>query len=222
MPRHPAKNSRVADLLHGLACTHQPARRTAVEGAGIDPALAGRYPSPDVPDPQTRGGADSADTLLACGMGRSACEAITTEMTVKPIVSISSVRRRSRTEVALRGDCWSRPSREIRRSGRLAAAHPHPVQPYITGRSARPWPDSVDGDRLVVHARRWPERKVIQAGRDERTRLRFSRISIARCADLIRYSASAWGPLSRSVHPRHGSTRHGPKSLPHRTFGRAA
>ncbi|HYB48340.1 MAG TPA: hypothetical protein VED20_13445 [Streptosporangiaceae bacterium] len=43
--------------------------------------------------------------------------------------------------------------------------------------------------------------QVIQAGRDERTPLRFSRISIARCADLVRCSASAWGPLSRSVHP---------------------
>jgi hypothetical protein len=51
-----------------------------------------------------------------------------------------------------------------------------------------------------VHARRRLERKVIQAGRDERTCLRFSRISIARCADVIRSSASAWGPLSQSVH----------------------
>jgi hypothetical protein len=39
------------------------------------------------------------------------------------------------------------------------------------------------------------------AGRDERTRLRFSRISISRCADVVRYSASASGPLSQSVHP---------------------
>jgi hypothetical protein len=51
-----------------------------------------------------------------------------------------------------------------------------------------------------VHARRRLERKVVQAGRDKRTRLRFSRISIARCADVIRSSASAWGPLSQSVH----------------------
>jgi len=48
---------------------------------------------------------------------------------------------------------------------------------------------------------------------DERTPLRFSRISIARCADLIRSSASAWGPLSLVSPPRHGSTRHGPRSL---------
>jgi len=39
------------------------------------------------------------------------------------------------------------------------------------------------------------------SGHDERTRLRFSRISNARCADMIRSSASAGGPLSWSVHP---------------------
>ena len=58
-----------------------------------------------------------------------------------------------------------------------------------------------DATRRGAHARRRLERKVIRAGHDERTRLRFSRISIARCADLIRSSASAWGPLSWSVHP---------------------
>ena len=61
-----------------------------------------------------------------------------------------------------------------------------------------PLADSVRGDR--AHARRRLERKVIQAERDKRTRLRFSRISIARCADLVRSPASAWGPLSPSVH----------------------
>ena len=61
------------------------------------------------------------------------------------------------------------------------------------------------GDRRVIHARRWLGGEVIQAGHDERTRLRFSRISIARCADLIRSSASAWGPLSQSVHPVTGA-----------------
>ena len=37
-----------------------------------------------------------------------------------------------------------------------------------------------------------PETKVSQAGRDERTRLRFSRISITRCTDLARFPAPAW------------------------------
>ncbi len=79
------------------------------------------------------------------------------------------------------------------------------LRPHRSGRSARPWADRVHGDRRVVDARRWLERKVNEAGRDERTRLRFSRISIARCADLIRCSASAWGPLSWLVHPRTGA-----------------
>jgi hypothetical protein len=61
-----------------------------------------------------------------------------------------------------------------------------------------PWPIACMA--AVIHVRRRPERNVDQAGRDERTRLRFSRISIARCADVIRSSASAWGPLSQSVH----------------------
>jgi len=81
-------------------------------------------------------------------------------------------------------------------------------------------------NQLVVHARRRLERKVVQAGRDERTRLRFSRISIARCADLIRYSASAWGPLSRSVHPVTGARatdqrpcRTGPSAGRRRQYG---
>jgi hypothetical protein len=41
----------------------------------------------------------------------------------------------------------------------------------------------------------------IPARHDKRTLLRFSRISIARCADLVRSSASAWGPVSWSFHP---------------------
>ena len=64
----------------------------------------------------------------------------------------------------------------------------------------------------AAHPRCRMWRKVIRTGRDERTLLRFSRISIARCTDLIRSSASAWGPLSVSP-PRHGSARHGPTSL---------
>jgi len=47
------------------------------------------------------------------------------------------------------------------------------------------------------------------AWHDKRTRLRFSRISIARCADLVRYSASAWGPLSCSFHPITGARARG-------------
>ncbi len=43
-------------------------------------------------------------------------------------------------------------------------------------------------------------------------RLRLSRISIARCADVIRSSASAGGPLSQSVHRVTGAPRHGPTS----------
>jgi hypothetical protein len=66
---------------------------------------------------------------------------------------------------------------------------------------ARSLADGVHGDRRAAHPQRGLQRKVIQAGRDERTLLRLSRISIARCADLIRSSAYAWGPLSWSVHP---------------------
>jgi len=76
--------------------------------------------------------------------------------------------------------------------------------PHRTGRSARPVAGSVRGG---------PARALgvglsagySGAGRDERTRLRFSRISIARCADVIRSPASAWGPLSQSVHPVTGA-----------------
>ncbi len=63
----------------------------------------------------------------------------------------------------------------------------------------RPTACMATGASLTFSARL--QRKVIQAGRDERTLLRLSRISIARCADLIRSSAYAWGPLSWSVHP---------------------
>jgi hypothetical protein len=88
-----------------------------------------------------------------------------------------------------------------RRSVRSQLAIGRRLLAHISGRSARALADSVHGDRRVAHTRRRLERRVIQAGHDERTRLRFSRISIARCADLIRSSASAWGPLSWSVHP---------------------
>ena len=74
-----------------------------------------------------------------------------------------------------------------------------------TGRSARPLAGGVHGDRRAAHPQRGLQGKVIQAGRDERTLLRLSRISIARCADLIRSSAYAWGPLSWSVHPVTGA-----------------
>ena len=77
--------------------------------------------------------------------------------------------------------------------------------PCRTGRSARPLADGVPGGRRVARARRRLQHKVIGAGRDERTPLRFSRISIARCADLVRSPASAWGPLSRLVHPITGA-----------------
>ena len=64
-----------------------------------------------------------------------------------------------------------------------------------------PWPMAcmAAGASLTLDVG-WSAR-VILAGRDKRTRLRFSRISIARCADLVRSSASARGPLSGSVHP---------------------
>ena len=64
-----------------------------------------------------------------------------------------------------------------------------------------PWPMAcmATGASLTLDVG-WSAR-VILAGRDKRTRLRFSRISIARCADLVRSSASARGPLSGSVHP---------------------
>ena len=45
-----------------------------------------------------------------------------------------------------------------------------------------------------------PSASRIRTGHDERTLLRYSRISIARCADLVRSPASAWGPLSWSFH----------------------
>ena len=67
------------------------------------------------------------------------------------------------------------------------------------------WPVACTGDRRAAHPRRRMQRKVIRTGRDERTLLRLSRISIARCADLIRSSAYAWGPLSESVHPVTGA-----------------
>ena len=84
--------------------------------------------------------------------------------------------------------------------------------PCRTGCSARPLADGVHGDRRAARTQRRRPRKVIQTGHDERTLLRFSRISIARCADLIRSPASAWGPLSRSVHPVTGSACQGPTS----------
>ena len=74
------------------------------------------------------------------------------------------------------------------------------------------WPMACAATGAAHPQRRLP-RKVIQAGRDERTLLRFSRISIARCADLVRSSAYAWGPLSQVSPPHHGSARHGPTSL---------
>ena len=86
----------------------------------------------------------------------------------------------------------------VRRSvccGRLNPGLPMPR------RMVRSLADGVHGDRRAAHPQRGLQRKVIQAGRDERTLLRLSRISIARCADLIRSSAYAWGPLSWSVHP---------------------
>jgi hypothetical protein len=65
---------------------------------------------------------------------------------------------------------------------------------------ARSLADGVHGDRRAAHPQRGLRRKVIRAGRDERTLLRLSRISIARCADVIRSSAYAGSPLSQSVH----------------------
>jgi hypothetical protein len=47
--------------------------------------------------------------------------------------------------------------------------------------------------------------KVIETGRDERTLLRFSRISIARRADLVRSSASAGGSSVTVSPPCYGS-----------------
>ena len=67
------------------------------------------------------------------------------------------------------------------------------------------WPVACTGDRRAAHPQCRMQRKVIRTGRDERTLLRLSRISIARCADLIRSSAYAWGPLSWSVHPVTGA-----------------
>ena len=73
-----------------------------------------------------------------------------------------------------------------------------PSAPRQRGRSARPVADRVPGGRNSRPT--LPGAQLVQPGRDERTRLRFSRISIARCADVIRSSASASGPLSPSVH----------------------
>ena len=72
-------------------------------------------------------------------------------------------------------------------------------------RTARSRADGLHAGWRAAHPPRGLQGKVIQAGRDERTLLRFSRISIARCADLIRSSASSWGPLSQSVHPVTGA-----------------
>jgi len=89
------------------------------------------------------------------------------------------------------------------------------------GCSARPLADGMYGGRRPAHAERLLRRKVVQTGRDERTLLRFSRISIARCADLVRSSASAWGPLSRSVHPVTGAAARDQRPCAPGTFGRA-
>jgi hypothetical protein len=62
---------------------------------------------------------------------------------------------------------------------------------------------------------------LIEAGRDKRTHLRFSRISIARCADLVRSSASAWVLCHDQVHPVIAAPAHGPRSHPDGTFGSA-
>jgi hypothetical protein len=99
-----------------------------------------------------------------------------------------------------------------RRSGRFVTPERSLVEVRRSGRSARPQADGVHGGRRVIHARRRLGREVIRAGLDERTRLRLSRISITRCADLIRCSASASSPLAAISPPRHGSTRHGPTS----------
>ena len=75
------------------------------------------------------------------------------------------------------------------------------------------WPVACTGDRRAAHPRRRMQRKVIRTGRDERTLLRLSRISIARCADLIRSSGVCPGSSVTVSPPRHGSARHGPTSL---------
>ena len=86
--------------------------------------------------------------------------------------------------------------------------------PRRTGRSARPLAYSVvHGDWRVAHARRRMQRKVIPAGRDERTRLRFSRISIARCPGCDPFLRVCPGSSCRGQSTRHRSTRHGPTSL---------
>jgi hypothetical protein len=63
----------------------------------------------------------------------------------------------------------------------------------------------------------WPHapasaREGVRARFDERTRLRFSRISIARCADLVRCSASASSPLVTVSPPCRDGPGNGPWS----------
>jgi hypothetical protein len=60
------------------------------------------------------------------------------------------------------------------------------------------------------------------AGCGERTRLRFSRIPIARCADRIRCSASARVLSSQSVQRATGSTHYRPMSPRRGSLGQAA
>jgi hypothetical protein len=120
---------------------------------------------------------------------------------------------------------------EVGRSSPPYVISPHLEQRANTRRSVRCdtlWPITIDAapnGAYYVSTGQWRARRqrltldvgwcvrVVQARRDERTRLRFSRISIARCADLIRSPASTWGPLSSVSPPRHGTTRHGPTSL---------
>jgi hypothetical protein len=95
-------------------------------------------------------------------------------------------------------------------SGRTWATRAHVRGPWRSGATPR-----------VVHARRRLDRGVIQARHNERPRLRFSRISIARCADHVRYSASAWGSLVPVIPPHYESARHRPRSPAHGTFAAA-
>jgi hypothetical protein len=105
--------------------------------------------------------------------------------------------------VAQRDDRWSRPrARSAVRYVVIRRARDHRCRAERGVLRVR-WPIGCVAAALTLDVG-WSAR-VIPAGRDERTLLRFSRISIARCADVIRSSASAWGPLSWSVHPVAGA-----------------
>jgi hypothetical protein len=128
-------------------------------------------------------------------------------------------KRRDITIIPARLQC--QPADRDQHADRWFFAH-LPAEAPITLRYRLGYGPAVPGGWRAVPAWHRLERHV--SGRDmTRGPLSASRGSRLRGArGLARSSASSWGPLSQSVHPCHSGTRHGPRSLRHRTFGRMA